>query len=343
MGTLKGMERSMKTVYGDTSGTLSKYKMGKSQSLPDHDGDKTQSYTIFGDARYITDHARGGGDRLIGFFGWTNLFYGDALGLSRSAIGGNDTFTLKAPEYGSGSSEGGQTTFYGDAKTMNGSSVGGRDRFVNDGDDQVSGTFYGDAHSMSGKARGGADTYSGKGGGGTIFGDAYSMKGATKGGNDKVIGSSGSATSIIYGDAYDMSGTAKGGNDSSTSTAASAPSTATLTSCATTAQGGNDTIESTYFRYIDALFGDAKTMTHKAVGGDDTFNVTGQPTLYGDAETMTNDTRAVTTPSTWAAPTARISCMATPSRWRTTRRAETTRLTARLSRRRMCCMATPMS
>src|SRR4028118_1092406 len=115
------MERSMKTVYGDTSGTLSKYKTGKSQSLPDHDGDKTQSYTIFGDARYITDHARGGGDRLIGFFGWTNLFYGDALGLSRSAIGGNDTFTLKAPEYGSGSSEGGQTTFYGDAKTMNGS------------------------------------------------------------------------------------------------------------------------------------------------------------------------------------------------------------------------------
>jgi hypothetical protein len=34
VGTLKGMERSMKTVYGDTSGTLSKYKTGKSQSLP---------------------------------------------------------------------------------------------------------------------------------------------------------------------------------------------------------------------------------------------------------------------------------------------------------------------
>ena len=36
----------MKTIYGDTTGTLSKYKIGKSQRLPDYDGDSTQSYTI---------------------------------------------------------------------------------------------------------------------------------------------------------------------------------------------------------------------------------------------------------------------------------------------------------
>jgi hypothetical protein len=81
----------MKTIYGDTTGTLSKYKIGKSQRLPDYDGDSTQSYTIFGDARYITDSARGGHDYLTGFWGQTNLFYGDALSLSRQALGGNDT------------------------------------------------------------------------------------------------------------------------------------------------------------------------------------------------------------------------------------------------------------
>jgi hypothetical protein len=163
----------MKTIYGDTSGTLGKYKVGKSQWLPDHDGDNTQDYTIFGDARFITDNARGGNDHLIGFFGWTNVFYGDALGLSRSGRGGNDIFTLKVTESRSGSSSGdGQSTFYGDAKTMTGSAFGGRDRFTNEGDYRISGTFYGDAYSMADKARGGADTYTSKGGGGTIYGDA---------------------------------------------------------------------------------------------------------------------------------------------------------------------------
>ncbi len=62
----------MKTIYGDTTGTLSKYKAGKTQYLPDHDGDNTQSYTIFGDARYITDNARGGHDRLYAFYNTDN-------------------------------------------------------------------------------------------------------------------------------------------------------------------------------------------------------------------------------------------------------------------------------
>jgi serralysin len=109
-------------IFGDTAGVLADHEQGRDQQLF---GDPMLGPQVFlyGDARAITDFARGGDDILHGILVNENNLFGDADTMSAQAEGGDDILlvadnTTGAPVH---------NFLFGDAHNMDGQAEGGND------------------------------------------------------------------------------------------------------------------------------------------------------------------------------------------------------------------------
>jgi hypothetical protein len=243
-------------IFGDIDGPLTDHEQGGNQNLFGTPADTT----VIGDARDITDFARGGDDSLTGVSDvLMNNLFGDALQvMSAKAQGGDDILLV-----------GGETSFntsnflYGDAHDMVGFAKGGNDILIGENTimaGSVVNVLRGDAFALSNKAQGGDDNLIGgnKFGSGTVLnvliGDASEMADSAKGGNDTLTGGNtvlvpaGLVHNQLIGDAVHMLGTSKGGND--------------------VLIAGRESVGSTV---KNEMWGDAQTMSETAQGGADLF------------------------------------------------------------------------
>ena len=274
----------MAIVFGDRDGSLTDHEQGGNQNLlglPD----------AVGDARLITDFARGGDDFLSTVGGQNPHLFGDAIDMTRHAQGGDDILVGSDITIGLG-----ENFLYGDAIRMSDFTQGGNDTLI--GGNSSSGAIaqnhlFGDAESLLNKAQGGDDILiggNGNNGGNTInelFGDALLLGDSAQGGNDTLSGGnaifSGMVSNFLIGDAGKMADSAKAGDDTLTGGSSFGGGTSvqnTLIGDADmllsgTINCGNDVLIAGTAQVggsvSNEMYGDAKNPLQPAKGGADMF------------------------------------------------------------------------
>lgn len=156
-------------LYGDAATTMSGSSIGGNDTLNAAVG-STASH-LFGDARALTDSARGGNDALAGGSA-ADVLAGDAQTLSGATMGGADRL----------SGNGGNDTLFGDGETLTDHSRGGADVLRGGaGDDAI----YGDGAQLDDGAVGGNDQIYSGAGDDEIWGDGEFL-GRVAGGRDRL-------------------------------------------------------------------------------------------------------------------------------------------------------------